>query len=82
MVELTWQGDVAVVRMGDGVTDDENRFDGEAVARWHAAIDEVVTLPRGWLKSPRLEKRAARTLRSNSVLLKLGLRKLLAYEER
>jgi enoyl-CoA hydratase/carnithine racemase len=41
MVELTWQGDVAVVRMGDGVGDDENRFDGEAVARWHAVIDEV-----------------------------------------
>ena len=41
MVELSWQGDVAVVRMGDGVSDDENRFDGAAVARWHEVIDEV-----------------------------------------
>jgi len=37
MVELTWQGDVAVVTMADG----ENRFDGAAVARWHEVIDEL-----------------------------------------
>ena len=37
MVELTWQDDVAVVTMADG----ENRFDGEAVVRWHEIIDEV-----------------------------------------
>jgi enoyl-CoA hydratase/carnithine racemase len=37
MVELSWQGDVAVVVMGD----DENRFDGAAVARWHEVLDEV-----------------------------------------
>jgi enoyl-CoA hydratase/carnithine racemase len=37
VVELSWQGDVAVISMGDG----ENRFDGEAVARWHDLLDEV-----------------------------------------
>ena len=37
MVELSWQGDVAVIAMGDG----ENRFDGDAVDRWHALMDEV-----------------------------------------
>jgi enoyl-CoA hydratase/carnithine racemase len=37
MVELTWQGDVAVVTMVDG----ENRFDGAAVARWHEVVDEL-----------------------------------------
>jgi len=37
MVELSWQGDVAVVTMGDG----ENRFDGAVVARWHEVLDEV-----------------------------------------
>jgi Delta3-Delta2-enoyl-CoA isomerase len=37
MVELSWQGDVAVITMADG----ENRFDAAAVARWHEAVDEV-----------------------------------------
>ena len=37
MVELNWQGDVAVITMADG----ENRFDAAAVARWHEVIDEL-----------------------------------------
>ncbi len=37
MVELTWQGDVAVITMADG----ENRFDDVAVARWHALLDDL-----------------------------------------
>ena len=37
MVELSWQGDVAVVTMANG----ENRFDAAAVARWHEVLDEV-----------------------------------------
>jgi len=37
VVELSWHGDVAVVSMGD----DENRFDDDAVARWHGLLDEV-----------------------------------------
>jgi enoyl-CoA hydratase/carnithine racemase len=37
MVELSWQGDVAVITMTDG----ENRFDGHAVDRWHEVIDEL-----------------------------------------
>jgi enoyl-CoA hydratase/carnithine racemase len=42
MVDLSWQGDVAVVTMGDPATvDDEARFDGPTVARWHEVLDEV-----------------------------------------
>jgi enoyl-CoA hydratase/carnithine racemase len=37
MVELTWQGDVAVVTMDDG----ENRFHASSVARWHELLDEL-----------------------------------------
>jgi enoyl-CoA hydratase/carnithine racemase len=37
MVEVRWQGDVAVVTMDDG----ENRFDGDHVARWHEVLDEI-----------------------------------------
>jgi enoyl-CoA hydratase/carnithine racemase len=37
MVELSWQGDVAVVTMADG----ENRFDDAEVARWHEVLDEL-----------------------------------------
>ena len=37
MVELTWQGDVAVITMSG----EENRFDDVAVERWHALLDDL-----------------------------------------
>ena len=36
-VELDREGDVFVLRM----VDDDNRFHGDSVAEWHAALDEV-----------------------------------------
>jgi enoyl-CoA hydratase/carnithine racemase len=38
MTELSWQGDVAVIRMDDG----ENRFDLDVVTQWHLLVDEVL----------------------------------------
>jgi enoyl-CoA hydratase/carnithine racemase len=38
MVDLSWQGDVAVITMDEG----ENRFDLDVVTRWHLLIDEVL----------------------------------------
>jgi heptosyltransferase I len=35
-----------------------------ALLRGHAAIDELITLPRGWLKSPRMVRQLRRRLRS------------------
>src|SRR3954453_3953122 len=37
MVELTWQGDVAVITMSG----EENRFADVAVVQWHALLDDL-----------------------------------------
>ena len=41
MLELTWQGKVAVLTMNNG----ENRFDLDVVKRWHDALDEIENTP-------------------------------------